>query len=258
MAAGEPEGGRHARLDPCQTSSQPRVPWPGRVRPQARNTGLGWTLFNGAKRHCGEGPKMSTLTLPEMIGILSSPKTVAEASLVSGLPDNPGLYAWWIVDPELLPGVPLTPRTDGLSLIYVGIARSRPNSAQTLRSRVLGKHIRGVIGNSTLRRSLAALLWEDLGWQPYWANDRAMLRHEHNQELKHWIEQNLRVAWLAYAEPWTVERSILEGMHPPLNVNSSQKHPFYPSLRSARACLDVAASGKSSAQRGQRIEKDIL
>ncbi len=187
---------------------------------------------------------MNRLTLPEMVGILSAPKTVAEASLTNGLPESPGLYAWWIVHPSLLPGVPLVPGPDGLSLIYVGMARSRVNSAQTLRSRVLGKHIRGLIGNSTLRRSLAALLWEELGWQPYWASDRALLRSEHNQELKHWIEQNLRVAWLAYPEPWTVERAVLERMQPPLNVNGNQNHPFYSTLRAARACLDVTASGK--------------
>lgn len=181
--------------------------------------------------------------LSQIIEALSVTHTVAEAALESGLPDRPGLYAWWIGDASRLPGVPLVPRPDGLSLIYVGIAQSRANSSQTLRSRVLGKHIRGVIGNSTLRRSLTALLWEGLGWKPYWATDRASLRPEHNEALKSWIDANLQVSWVACPEPWLLGAPVIERMQPPLNLSGNQNHPFYPSLRAARACLDVAASG---------------
>ena len=162
------------------------------------------------------------------------------------------MYAWWITDPQSLPMVPLTPREDGLSLVYVGIAQSRSQSNQTLRSRVLGKHLRGVIGNSTLRRSLAALLWETHNWRPYWATDRAMLRPEHNEALKTWMETNLQVAWVAIPEPWSVEAALIQKLQPPLNVNANQNHPFHPTLRAARACLDVTASGVPRTNNGRR------
>lgn len=68
--------------------------------------------------------------------------------------------------------MPLRRRQDGLSLLYGGLARSVPESRETLRSRVGGKHILGVLGQSTFRRSLAALLWQEQGWRPVWKTDR--------------------------------------------------------------------------------------
>lgn len=127
---------------------------------------------------------------------LLTPYTLEEASVNTGLPRTPGLYAWWITDPQKLAKVPLTSRENGLSLIYVGIAKSGPKAASDLRSRVLGKHIRGSLGNSTLRRSLAALLWEEHGWKPVRPGDRVLLSPEHNEQLSHWMANHLRVAWI--------------------------------------------------------------
>lgn len=203
--------------------------------------GLSVGLMPGGLGRQREGGIMS-VAVAKLTEALSSPKTVAEASLPTGLPESPGLYAWWLNDPQKLPMVPLTPHKNGLCLIYVGIARSRAQSSQTLRSRILGKDLRGVIGNSTLRRSLAALLWETHGWRPYWATDRAMLRPRHHEELRDWMESNLQVAWLAFPEPWTVEAPLIEQMQPPLNLSHNHNHPFHSDLRAARACLDVTAS----------------
>ena len=181
------------------------------------------------------------MELTQIVTALSAPRSLEEAAAPEGLPEKPGLYAWWIVTPNALEMVPLSPRADGLSLLYIGIAQSGPNSTQTLRSRVLGKHIRGVIGNSTLRRSLAALLWEEQQWQPFWGTDRAQLSKVHNEALHSWMRSHLKVAWLAYPEPWTVEEAVIAAMKSPLNVKDNKSHPFYSTLKAARSRLDGVA-----------------
>ena len=178
---------------------------------------------------------------------LLSPLTLEEASLKDGLPSTPGLYAWWIIDPTKLARVPLVTQENGLSLIYLGIAKSGPSAASDLRSRVLGKHIRGSLGNSTLRRSLAALLWEEQGWTPIRPGDRVLLSPGENGLLSQWMAQNLRVAWLPHPEPWTVEAELIARLQPPLNVMANQDHPFYPTIRAARAALEAASLGKVKA-----------
>ena len=174
---------------------------------------------------------------------LLNPQTVEAASRPEGLPATPGLYTWWLTDPQKLSQVPLTPRPDGLSLLYLGIAKSGAAANSDLRSRVLGKHIRGSLGNSTLRRSLAALLWEEQGWKPIFPSDRVLLAPEENQKLSQWMAENLRVAWLPHPEPWTVEAELIGLFQPPLNVMSNQSHSFYPLIRAARARLEAAARG---------------
>lgn len=175
-------------------------------------------------------------------GALLCPQAIQEATV--SLPSTPGIYAWWVVDPAKLVQVPLTPREDGLSLIYLGIAKSGPSANSDLRSRVLGKHIRGSLGNSTLRRSLTALLWEEQGWQPIYPTDRVLLSPKENLKLSQWMAENLRVAWLPHPEPWTVEAELIALLQPPLNVMANQSHPFYPVIRAARARLEAAALGK--------------
>ena len=69
---------------------------------------------------------------------------------------------------------------NGLSLLYVGIAPRRPSSRQTLRTRIVGNHLRGNVGASTFRLSLAALLWEREGWRPHWRSTRVQLPPEDN------------------------------------------------------------------------------
>ena len=69
------------------------------------------------------------------------------------VPAEPGLYAWWSL-PGALPGITGPRHPDGgHELVYVGIARNGPSSRATLRSRVVGNHIRGTTGQSTLRRA---------------------------------------------------------------------------------------------------------
>jgi hypothetical protein len=159
------------------------------------------------------------------------------------VPTEPGLYAWWGpvgAIPEI--AGPAHP-TDALQLLYVGIARSGPASKSTLRSRVVGNHIRGTTGQSTLRRSLAALLCEREGWRSRWTT-RPVLIPEDELRLAQWMADTLQLTWAARPEPWTVEAAVIERLQPPLNQADDRAHPLY------RFVKDARSRWCSAAQRG--------
>ena len=149
------------------------------------------------------------------------------------VPAEPGLYAWWSLS-GALPGItgPQHP-VGGHELIYVGIARSGPSSRATLRSRVVGNHIRGTTGQSTLRRSLAALLFEREGWQSSFT-DRPLLLPGDETRLNAWMQKHLALSWAVHEEPWTVESTVIAELTPPLNQSANSSHPHYQQVRDAR------------------------
>lgn len=149
------------------------------------------------------------------------------------VPAEPGLYAWWTV-PGALPGITGPGHPDGEhELLYVGLARSGPSSGATLRSRVIGNHVRGTTGQSTLRRSLASLLVEQEGWRSRFT-DRPLLVAEDEQRLTAWMEQHLVLTWAVHEEPWTVEAQVITDLTPPLNQSANAAHPLYRHVREAR------------------------
>jgi len=127
------------------------------------------------------------LSVASVVGRLRGDlRTVADAHRVpnaGGLPESAGLYAWWMV-PGLIPGVtgPSHP-AQPFELLYVGIAPKDAQSRATLRSRIRGQHLGGNIGSSTFRQSLAALLFEAMGWTTRWSGSRAQLSREDNGAL---------------------------------------------------------------------------
>ena len=161
-------------------------------------------------------------------------RPVAIGEAVDGLPREAGLYAWW-GPAGVIPGVtgPEHPTAD-LELLYVGIAGSGPSSKSTLRSRVVGNHIRGTTGQSTLRRSLAALLSEGEGWRSTWTT-RPVLVAEDEQRLSQWMAATLRLTWAPHPEPWTVEAAVIEQLQPPLNQADNRSHPLYRYVKDARS-----------------------
>ncbi|MCW2682510.1 MAG: hypothetical protein JWP33_423 [Blastococcus sp.] len=145
------------------------------------------------------------------------------------VPALPGLYARWS-----LPGITGPRDPDGEhELMYVGIARSGPSSRATLRSRVVGNHMRGTTGQSTLRRSLAALLQEREGWRSRFT-DRPLLLPADELRLDDWMQQHLALTWTVHDQPWTVEAQVIAELTPPLNQSANSWHPLYPLLRDAR------------------------
>ncbi|TFV62005.1 UNVERIFIED_ORG: GIY-YIG nuclease family protein [Bacillus sp. AZ43] len=156
------------------------------------------------------------------------------------VPAEPGLYAWWSL-PGALPGITGPRHPDGgHELVYVGLARSGPSSRATLRSRVVGNHIRGTTGQSTLRRSLASLLVEREGWRSRFT-DRPLLVPDDEVRLDAWMQQHLALTWAVHEEPWTVEAQVIAELTPPLNQSANASHPLYRHVRDARSRWRTAA-----------------
>ncbi|MCZ2817927.1 GIY-YIG nuclease family protein [Modestobacter sp. VKM Ac-2984] len=172
----------------------------------------------------------------------SLPVSLDEAR--TGVPSAPGVYAWWGRF-GALPGIS-GPRHDAadLQLLYVGIAPNGAESKATLRSRVVGDHIRGTTGSSTLRRSLAALLSEQQGWQSRWTT-RPVLVNADELRLSEWMGENLRLTWAEHPEPWTVEAQLIAELEPPLNQADNAAHPLHGFVRDARTrWREAARSGR--------------
>lgn len=149
------------------------------------------------------------------------------------VPAEPGLYAWWSL-PNALPGIRGPRHPDGEhELVYVGIARSGPSSKATLRSRVVGNHVRGTTGQSTLRRSLASLLFEREGWRSRFT-DRPLLVPDDELRLNEWMQHHLSLTWAVNEQPWTVEAPVIAELTPPLNQSANSSHPLYRHVGDAR------------------------
>jgi len=182
-------------------------------------------------------------------GLLASPIPVLEAlrpQSYGGLPDSGGLYAWWAVAGSLA-SVPRHPHPtfQDVDLFYVGIAPSREGSLATLRSRVIRNHVRGNIGASTFRFTLAALLLDRLELRPTHPSDRPVLSREDNAKLSIWQRENLRITWAEHPQPWLVEFEVIRALQPPLNVAENASHAFYAVVRAARKRLRRIARGEA-------------
>jgi hypothetical protein len=174
-----------------------------------------------------------------------APSTIEDARRTGsdgGIPDTPGFYAWWAAVGALsgAEGTP-HPTLSGLRSFYVGISPAREGTAQRLRGRVVGNHIRGNTGGSTFRLALAALLLESRGYQPCLRIDRKgrrkyVLPREQNGDLRAWQEEHLRVSWAECPAPWRpgLEAAVIAHFKPPLNLAENSSHPFYQRLKKAR------------------------
>jgi hypothetical protein len=186
------------------------------------------------------------LSVDSVVGRLrGNLRTVADAHRLpnaGGLPESPGLYAWWMV-PGVIHGVtgPSHP-AQPFELLYVGIAPKDGQSRATLRSRIRGQHLGGNIGSSTFRQSLAALRFEAMGWTTRWSGTRAQLSPEDNRALSDWQREHLRLAWVECPRPWTIEAQVIALMQPPLNLADNASHPLYHRLKKLRSKLRDSAA----------------
>lgn len=152
-----------------------------------------------------------------------------------------GIYAWWLINADALPGVPTTPHPlEPIGLLYIGIGPGRAGSKRTLLER-FGDHSRDT-GHSTLRQGLASFLYKREGWRLRWT-DRALLSETHNSALTVWMTTNLRVQWVSVREPWKLETTIVHEMRPPLNRSHNKSHPFYKQVGDSRKRFREAAEG---------------
>lgn len=171
---------------------------------------------------------------------LLTPDEARRKPAEGGVPNEPGLYAWWL-DRSSLAALPLQREANGRWLLYLGIAPSRPGTRQQLRGRVCGNHLRGNISGSTFRLSLAALLWQHEGWSLARRGNRALLTAEANAALSEWQRRHLRVAWVVQARPWEWESRIIKVMAPALNLAQNRNDKYGWALSEARQRLRVAA-----------------
>lgn len=172
---------------------------------------------------------------------LTEPATARARPSGGGVPPEPGLYAWWGTR-DALPQVPPQYVADADAwLLYVGIAPSRPGSRQTLRGRICGNHLRGNVGSSTLRLSLAALLWQQEQWPLSRRGNRPALAPAGNQALSTWQEEHLRVSWVVQGSPWEIEAAVVKALSPPLNLAMNRTHAYSWALSEARQRFRSAA-----------------
>jgi hypothetical protein len=172
----------------------------------------------------------------------SLPVPLSEARTT--VPAEPGLYVVGYFG--ALPGIsgPRHPRADP-QLLYVGIAPNGTASKSILRSRVVGDHIRGTTGSSTLRRSLAALLTEQQGWQSRWTT-RPVLVNRDELALSEWMGEKLQLTWAEHPEPWTVETAVIAELQPPLKQADNRTHPLHGFVQEARKRWREAAKKDGS------------
>lgn len=137
-------------------------------------------------------------------------------------PAQAGIYGWWF---DAAPtGVPLdgvVTRT-GWRWLYVGVAKARAASRSTLRRR-LQNHCRDRCASSTLRRTLAVLLADELHLEIGRTSAGKMkLLGAGEARLTAWMTAHARAAWMADEEPWLLEAELIRrGPSLPLNISGS-------------------------------------
>lgn len=141
----------------------------------------------------------------------------------SSLPDQTGVYAWWVQRARLADAMPPIPQVwcelrHDWSLLYVGIVPRREDSSdgRTIAERVGGEHRCGNIGASTFRQSLGALLRGKLGLQPQPGHGRPRFLDE--GPLTEWIGAHCGMTWVCCSRPWDVETGVIEQLCSPLNI----------------------------------------
>jgi Ser/Thr protein kinase RdoA (MazF antagonist) len=155
----------------------------------------------------------------------------------SPVPKQPGVYAWYIRNlPEIVPTA-VCHHHNNLALVYVGISNN-------LRKRIR-RHFYGSTNTSTLRRTLGALLIDELNLTPEMKSKTKFYLGQSEEKLSQWLAQNGSVVWLAHQNPRQLEQAVLaSNLSLPLNVEGNKGHPFRPMLTRLRQALKEKATGK--------------
>ena len=153
-------------------------------------------------------------------------------------PSAPGVYAWFVDDVASLPALPVEPTEP----LYVGVSSDLSVRQQDTHSRW------GRTGFSTLRRSLGALLKDQLeleplprGTGPSESNFRSYRFDDAGEEaLSAWMLEHLRVSVVACPDPERVESELVALARPPLNL-TGWSNPHAPKIKALRkACVEAA------------------
>ncbi len=157
------------------------------------------------------------------------------------VPQSPGLYGWFfgksLVD--ILKGIKYKnlirpvrtskPERDWI-LLYIGIAGKK--KGRTLQDRIHGEHLNQNSEGSTLRQSLAALLWKKINLDP----KQQLNGVDEKSKLNLWMFENARVTWLNTENPQKIEKVFLKefGEYLPLNLQDNKANPYRKEIKKLR------------------------
>lgn len=158
--------------------------------------------------------------------------------LALGKVPQTGVYAWWDLDSALSAHYPSAfPAVHPNRPLYIGLA-----ARQGLASRGLDMHLKRT-RVSGLRRSLSALLWNELDLVPGVLPARGGmfgLAKDLEPRLTDWMLDHLSVTWVIHDEPTQVESEIISAELPPLNYDHATHGPYAAHMRQLRAKLRAA------------------
>lgn len=178
--------------------------------------------------------------------LLASPVSLdAEFNALSTgkLPDAPGLYAWWVKPNALVGLTGLADSQNGLlALLYVGTAPRNQRSQSTIRTRIVGEHLRGNTNSSTFRYSLASLLKSELRLSPIQQGRKVALPNNHNLRLTQWQIQHLWLTWAVIRSPWEYEKELIQHLQPPLNLIHNRTGRHFRDVSNARKLFRQSAT----------------
>jgi len=160
------------------------------------------------------------------------------------VPDEPGVYGWYYnysfenlfdeVSKPLFVQNRITVSSDNkeYSLMYIGIA-GKTEKNRSLRDRIYDDHLIQNSEGSTVRQSLAALLYDKIGLDPR----KQLNGEEERTKLNSWIFRYAKVAWITCEDPESVETELFKiyGKILPLNLKGNEKtNPCYTKLSDLR------------------------
>jgi len=161
---------------------------------------------------------------------------------------NPGIYAIGFIG-EVFPFPTGENVVNNGDIIYIG------KTEKSQKSRDAQTHFKsGKTGSSTLRRSLGAILREDLGLQPIpRSKTESRMRdykfiEESEKQLTQWMMKNLSISFFEICEGKRLIRNaeiyIIQDLKPILNLTHNSSNPYVSMLKELRAKCKMIAKNK--------------
>ena len=156
------------------------------------------------------------------------------------IPKCPGVYAWYF-DNHLVRLFPdndqdfITIDFDTGSntewfLLYIGMAGQK--KSRTLRDRIYSEHLNQNSEGSTLRQSLAAVLWQNIDLDA----SKQLNGEDEKWKLNSWLFFHAKVAWAETDDAEVVEDLMLDefGEYLYFNIQDNKANPYRKDLQKLR------------------------
>lgn len=187
-----------------------------------------------------------TLSLDDYAELLKPTKIWKASELLNDarpIPKVPGIYAWYFETTPSLAPLANCHTHQGLTLLYIGIAKNSSESHRTLYKR-LRNHLKGNASQSTFRMTLGCLLSKELGLQLKQGSNERLTFETGEDKLSEWLANHASVIWMQMPEPWMVEAELIQQLSLPLNLEHNSTHPFYSELTTLRKTAKAAARAR--------------